>query len=301
MKKWILFIATLLPLGAGAKEIKVLPADTIIRINDRQIIVKETDDRLKVKVFEVTEDNDTIYNEQLFEGVYKNGVSHERRFRNSITIPLPKWKQSLSDPHWAGFGMGFASVTDGSLRMNSADGIDLRGGKSFQFNLNLFDHAFQISRQGWGIVTGLGFRWDVYRFDGNVSLQEVNGVTQVLPAPEDIHYNTTRLKMTRLTIPLLVEWQKRRGRNSCFFVSGGIVAGAKIYSNSVIKYRDTEGRKQKDVLGKDLNLHPVTLDFLLQAGYKSFGLYAMYSPISLFEKDKGPKMCPMAIGAMIYF
>lgn len=301
MRKLMLFIATLLPLGAVASEVQLLPADTTIRVDGKHIVIKESDDRLKVKVFEVVEENDTVYNEQTFEGIYKNGVSHERRFRNSITIPLPKWRQKLSDPHWAGFGIGFANLTDGSLRLNSADGIDVRSGKSFQFNLNLIDHAFQISRTGWGVVTGVGFRWDVYRFDGNIRLQEVDGITQVLSAPDDIYYSTSRLKMTRLTIPLLLEWQKSLRHHSCFFLSGGIVAGAKIYSNSVVKYRDENGHKQKNVLGKDLNLRPITMDILLQAGYGSFGLYAMYSPFSLFEKDKGPKTCPIAIGAMIYF
>lgn len=301
MKKVIFLIVVCFPFIMKGREIQSLPTDTIIRVANKHIQVKESDERLKVKVFEVVEEEDTVYNEQVFEGVYKNGTSRERRFHNSFTITLPKWRQRVSDPHWSGFGMGFANLTDGSLRMNSGEGIDVKSGKSFQFNWNLYDHSFQISRLGWAVVTGLGFRWDVYRFDGNVRLQEIEGITRVLPAPQGIYYSTSRLKMTRLTIPLLLEWQRDLRHHKPFFISAGIVGGAKIYSNSVIKYRDERGHKQKDVLGKDLNLRPITMDILAQVGYRSLGIYAMYSPISLFEKNKGPKVCPVSIGVMWYF
>lgn len=96
------------------------------------------------------------------EGIYKNGTSQERRYRNSLTIPLPGWTRRKYDPHWAGFGIGFANLGGGSLRPNSVCGLDLRSGKSFQFNPNLFDYALTVSRRGWGVVSGPGFRWDVY-------------------------------------------------------------------------------------------------------------------------------------------
>ena len=38
-----------------------------------------------------------------------------------------------------------------------------------------------------------------------------------------------------------------------------------------------------------MNIRPVTMDFLFQAGWDWIGLYAKYSPIDLFENGKGPK------------
>lgn len=302
MKKMIFFIAVFTFIAGKAAISQTLDTDTIIRLNGKNVQIKESDEKLKVKVFEVREENDTIYSSQVFEGVYKNGVSKVRRFNNDIAIPFTKkWRQQVSNPHWSGFGIGFANLTDGSLRMNSAEGMDVRSGKSFQFTLNLYDHAFQISRLGWAIVTGFGFRWDVYRFDGNIRMEEISGITQIIPAPKNVHYTTSRLKMTRFTIPLLLEWQRDGHCKKKFFASAGIVLGAKIYSNSVIKYRDENNHKQKEVLGKDMNLHPITMDILAQVGYRSVGLYAMYSPFSLFEKNKGPKAYPMALGLMWYF
>lgn len=300
MKKGFFSFALFLPYFAQAAGVEPLAEDTVFRFGDKRIQVVESAERLKVKVFEVTESQDTLYSEKVFEGVYRNGTSQERRYRNSLTIPLPGWTKRVSDPHWAGFGVGFASLTDGSLRINSAPGLDLRSGKSFQFSLNLFDYALPVSRRGWALVSGLGFRWDVYRFDGNVSLQEIEGITIPVAAPPGYYWSTSRLKMTRITVPLLLEWQKD-ARDDSFFISAGVIAGAKIYSNSVVKYRDRNDRKRKRVLGKDLNLRPVTLDILAQIGWHSFGIYAMYSPFSLFEKDKGPEAMPMAIGAMLYF
>lgn len=268
-----------------------LVPDTIIRMNSKSIKIRETNDRLNVKVFEVSESNDTIYSDQVFEGVYKDGKSTERRFSKGLYIPMPKWNR-ISNPHWAGFSMGFAGLDRGN--------IDLKGGKSFEFMLNFYEHAFQISRFGWAIVTGAGFRWNTYRLDDNTHFAKLDGITYLLPAPDGIEYETSRLKIVHFTIPVLLEWQKKVTGGKRLFFSGGVVAGAKIYSNSVIKYYNKNG-KQKDILGKDLNLRPITCDVLVQAGYGCVGLYAKYSPLSLFESGRGPELYPMSAGVMLHF
>ena len=53
-----------------------------------------------------------------------------------------------------------------------------------------------------------------------------------------------------------------------------------------------------------MNIRPVTMDFLFQAGWDWIGLYAKYSPIDLFENGKGPKVHPVSIGLkelILYF
>lgn len=289
MKKVLFFMIAFMAVACLVKATPLSP-DTIIHIDGKHVKIKEANDRMTVKVFEVSLNSDTIYRDQVFEGVYKDGKSSERRFSKGLYIPVPRFNR-VSNPHWAGFSMGFAGLNKGN--------IDLKSGKSFEFMLNFYEHAFQISRRGWAIVTGAGFRWNTYRLDDNTRFEKVNGITQLLPAPTDIEYKTSRLKVVHFTIPLLLEWQKKAGGKRLFF-SGGVVAGAKIYSNSVIKYYNMHG-KQKDVLGKDLNLRPVTCDILAQAGYGCIGLYAKYSPLSLFEKGRGPELYPMSAGIMLHF
>ena len=46
------------------------------------------------------------------------------------------------------------------------------------------EFSFPFSRYRWAVVTGAGMRWSRYRLDMNAHFQEVDGVTQLVPAPE---------------------------------------------------------------------------------------------------------------------
>lgn len=90
---------------AGCKWGEPMPADTVIRLENKRIVVKDNGERMKVKVYELTEEGDSIDSEMIFEGHYRDGQSYERRKHiKSINIPIPSWDKDF-DPHWAGFGM----------------------------------------------------------------------------------------------------------------------------------------------------------------------------------------------------
>ena len=79
--------------------------------------------------------------------------------------------------------MGFANFS-GSDGINDVDGVSLRSGNSLEYNLNFMEFSFPFSRYRWAVVTGAGMRWSRYRLDMNAHFQEVDGVTQLVPAPE---------------------------------------------------------------------------------------------------------------------
>lgn len=182
------------------------------------------------------------------------------------------------------------------------DGVSLRSGNSLEYNLNFMEFSFPFSRHRWAVVTGAGMRWSRYRLDMNAHFQEVDGVTQLVPAPEGIVYNASKLNITSLTIPVLLEWQspKHRRKSPRFFVSGGVVGVIKTISSSKIVYHDADGEKRKKKMDRGMNLRPVTMDFLFQAGVGCIGFYAKYSPFGLFEKDKGPKVHPVSLGLQLH-
>jgi hypothetical protein len=43
------------------------------------------------------------------------------------------------------------------------------------------------------------------------------------------------------------------------------------------------------------------MEFMVQAGFDNFGVYARYSPMGLFESGKGPKVHPVALGLQLHF
>ncbi len=53
-------------------------------------------------------------------------------------------------------------------------------------------------------------------------------------------------------------------------------------------------------MGRGMNLRPVTMDFLFQAGVGCIGLYVKYYPFSLFGKDKGPIVHPVFGGLQLH-
>lgn len=301
MKSVLILLAACLSAPAFANTgLQPSATDTIIIVKNKQIEVKDNGDRLKVRVYELTEEGDSVDREMVFEGHYRDGQSYERRKHiKSLNIPVPTWDKNFS-AHWAGFGMGFCNFADGNLHVNDANGVSLRSGKSLEYNLNFLEWSFPFSRYNWAVVTGAGMRWNRYRLDSNEYFKEVDGVTSLVPAPDGIVYSASKLNTTSITIPLLLEWQKRQRNKTLYFFSAGVVGVFKTMSSSKVVYKDAHGDKHKEKMDGGMNLRPVSMDILLQAGFDWIGLYMKYSPVGIFERHKGPELYPVSIGLQLH-
>ena len=83
-----------------------MSTDTVIRLENKRIVVKDNGERMKVKVYELAEEGDSIDSEMIFEGHYRDGQSYERRKHiKSINIPIPSWGKDF-DPHWPASAWG---------------------------------------------------------------------------------------------------------------------------------------------------------------------------------------------------
>jgi len=269
--------------------------DTVINVGKMSLIFMEHDGLVNVKLCSRTDDGECIGKVLIFEGRYRNGQSYEsRRYVKSLIRKITNRDKGF-DPHWGGFGMGFANFM-GSSGINDVDGVSLKSGNSLEYNLNFLEHSWTFSRYHWAVISGFGLRWDRYRLDMNKYFQEVNGVTVLVPAPEGIVYKKSKLNTTSLVIPLLLEWQSSSCHGSCLFVSAGMEGVVKTASSSRVVYNDLDGKEQKRKVDGGMTLRPVTMDFIMQAGIGNFGAYAKYSPMGLFENNKGPKLHPVSIG-----
>lgn len=294
MKRFLLTMAAWLPLmGLLAAEVGPMPADTVIMLEKKRVEIKENGDRMKVRVYELDENGEAVDDEMVFEGHYRDGQSYERRkHMKMLNIPVPTWDRDFS-AHWAGFGMGFNSFT--------GDDISLRKGKSLEYNLNFMEFSLPFSRYNWAVVTGAGLRWNRYRLDENAHFQEVDGVTRLVPAADGIVYKKSKLNITSLTIPVLLGWQTPKKKHKPrFFISGGVVGVIKTTSSSKVVYEDERGESKKQKMDGGMNLRPVTMDVLFQAGVGCIGVYFKYSPVGMFEKDKGPSLHPVSFGLQLH-
>lgn len=294
MKRFLLILLACLPMtGMLAAKTSPMPADTTIRLEKKRIEVKDNGDRLKVRVYETDPDGTQVDDELVFEGHYRDGQSYERRKHiRTINIPVPTWDRDFS-AHWAGFGMGFNSFT--------GDNLALRKGNSLEYNLNFMEFSLPFSRYNWAIVAGAGLRWNRYRLDTDAYLMEVDGITQLVPVSDDMNFKKSKLNTTSITIPVLLEWQTRKMRHRPrFFISGGVVGVVKTMSSSKVTYVNEKGKSKTEKMDGGMNLRPVTMDLLFQAGVGCMGLYFKYSPIESFESDKGPKVNPISFGVQIH-
>ena len=271
----------------------------IFETGNKRITVKENEQkqRIEVQVYELNDRQGSTYYEQIFEGHYRDGKSNEKRkYIASVGIPNPRWKTKHFDPHYAGFGLGFA----GFAEKGDYNNISFHSGKSWEFSFNFAERAIPISYR-LAVVTGLGIRWTRYRLKGNYHFEEIDNYTKLVEAPDGIRYKSSKLGITTLNIPLLLEWQNSRGN---LFFSAGAVGSVKTWSSSRIEFYDDNYRKHKkhkEKVDSGMTLRPITMDLLAQAGTKDVGAYVRYSPISIFENNKGAELYPLSFGLMLHF
>ena len=295
----------------GAEE---LPADTTFQFNRKYIEIKEDSAQIKVKVFEKNEANDTVQYKQLYEGIFSDEKSYEKwTVQEAVGFDIPfikpfsrqkKERSKQMTAHWDGLGLGFANIADRSLNMTNVNGVSIDAGSSREWFLNIGEKILPVYRKNIGITTGIGISWLNLRLDNNTRLVDTNGVTGVYPAPENIQYSLSRLMITRINVPLLLEWQPTiQGKNKAF-LSAGIVGGVKTFSSFLVKYKDrTDTGKRVSIENKDrgLNTTPLYLDYIVQAGYDCVGIYAKYSPFGIFQENKGPDVRAVSLGFILYF
>lgn len=192
-------------------------------------------------------------------------------------------------PHWSGVGFAFANFDN-----DSSPGLDFQS--SYAINWNIGSASVTIGRH-WLLLTGVGIDWSRYHFKGDYGLQEVNGITEFVPAAEGDSYRDSKLLAYFVTIPLLLEYQ-----TGAFYFNAGPVAYINCYSKSQIELRHERGNGVDKIrLGKGLNVLPFNVRLMGKVGIDDFGLFGYYSPISLFGKDKGPELYPWGAGVCLNF
>ncbi len=205
--------------------------------------------------------------------------------------------------HWTGFEIGLNNFFDSDLSMSRSpeeSWMDLNTGKSWNVNLNFHQTSLGLIGNRFGLVTGLGFEFNNYQFDGNNSIEESGGEIRELDLT-GYSLNKSKLTTTYLNVPLLLEVQiGGEKRSKRLHISGGVIGGLKIGSHTKYVYRE-EGRKEKLKNRDDFYINPLRYGLTLRAGYHQAKLYAVYYPVSFFEKDKGPELYPFNVGFSLGF
>ena len=240
------------------------------------------------KVFE----NDTILSFYEDEDpsssiVFKDGVAYDLAFdwRNEYGSQRKKRIKA----HWSGIGFSFANFEN----LDSPD-LDLQA--SYSINWNIASLSTTIGNH-WLVLTGVGIDWSRYHFKGDYGLENINGITQFVPAEEDQSYRDSKLLAYHVTIPFMLEYQVKD-----FFINAGPVVYINCYSKSEMEIYYSYGRRDDHLKWqKKLNILPINMRLMGHIGISGFSIFGYYSPFSMFEKNKGPELYPWGAGLKINF
>ena len=190
--------------------------------------------------------------------------------------------------HWGGMELGFNNFhsIDYSLYSNPNNNfMDLYNAKSIEVNINPLEYTITLVNKKLGLVSGLGFTSNNYRFDNDLTIKkDETGIIQ--PIPLD-NLQKSKLVTTYINVPLLLEvhFGKR------FFVSGGFIGGLNMGSRTKVKIDDHKSKERKS-----FNINPYRGSIAFKAGFKNVYLYSNYSLTPLFKDGKGPELFPYSIG-----
>ena len=206
-------------------------------------------------------------------------------------------KKKHFEPHFAGvelFMNNYLSANHSLSLPNDISYMELNAGKSMGVNVNILEYAIPVA-SFTGFVTGLGIEFNSYYFDGNNNIEKVDNHIVEKQLPANNTYVKTKFRDTYITIPLLYEIQIPDGHEKPFYISAGVIGGAKIGSSTKEIFKQN-GHERTEVNDGGLNILAFRYGIQARMGYRFLNLFATYYPTGLFEKGKGPEVYPFNVG-----
>lgn len=273
---------------------------TYIHIPGTGVEITEDDDSVKVKV-----GNRIIIIDD--DGEIKTRHCHEPKFNG----------------HWAGVDIGFNGYVNKDFNMNfpkEYEYLDLRMEKSVAVNLNFFEQNIPLAKnQKWGIVTGLGFTFNNYKFMRPTRLGMDSTALEGYLA-EDISIRKSKLTAMYLTLPVLFEFQTAPAyHKNGFHINLGVIIGARLSSHTKVYYNElntpfnltqynpetgqyevvytsVSPNDPKEHNYGDWFLQPFKFDASVRIGWNFLNFWADYSLNTLFRQGRGPVLYPWSAG-----
>ena len=189
---------------------------------------------------------------------------------------------------------------------NNYSFMDINNERSFEVSVYPFQHSIGLIGSGFGLASALGIQFNNYRFNlynSNELIGNETAQSWFHQMPDNSTISKAKLVLFSLNVPVMFELQlpdgSSRGRKG-LYLSGGVVGSLKISSHTKVIY-NSENVKYKRKYSNNLGINMFRYSFMARAGYRDLGIYATYSPVSLFKSDKGPELFPYSVGVSFNF
>lgn len=211
-----------------------------------------------------------------------------------------KWERKGNrkfNGHWGGVDIGINGFVDEDYNIDppaAYDFLTLKYEKSAEVNVNIYEQNFNLANNKLGLITGLGLRWNNYRFKDNIVLS--SDEEQISGSPDNSRtWEKSKLVVNYLTVPLLLEYQTNAyARSNSFHITAGVVAGWRYATHTKMMYNEDGNGKPKN--WDSYHLNPFRYDATVRIGWGIINLYATYSLNQMFKKDEGPELNPVTLG-----
>jgi len=302
--------------SSGAAEIRSVKRKVEKEVEmeeDQEIIwVDEEDERVQVKTMgvEVVTDNE---NTEVQVGNHKIIVD------DWGNVTYNKKRKTKFNGHWAGVDLGVTGYLTPDNNMDFGEKyeyLDLNMAKSIKVGINFFELNANLSKnQKWGILTGMGYEFNNYRFDKNVMITPDSNQIAGFYA-SDVSMRKSKLVANYLQVPVLLEFQTNRySKSNSFHLTAGAVFGLRVTSHTkryfeeqnknyelldpvsrqpVLYAESPNNKKVKE--WDDFHLNPFRVDATVRIGWDWINLFGTYSLTTLFRENKGPELYPFTVG-----
>lgn len=272
------------------EESTTIPQDTIrIKVAGKEILIVKGGKSVVIEETETTS-----------EGKTESASTTDSSDNDEITS-----KKKKTAARWSGLDFGVNVLTDGngSSAFSENPIYNIDPAKSLYFNLNLFDHKFDIYKGYVGFTTGIGLNFNHFGFKNNYILS--NQENELVAIKDTVHsYSKNKLNATYIQVPLLLQINTSTNKRKSLALSAGVIAGIRIgskvkqeFTTEINGIYQESKYKNKD----DYALNPFKLDATVRIGYKSLGVFANYSLIPLFDLNKTVAVHPASFGVSFNF
>ncbi len=224
----------------------------------------------------------------------EHGITFKRRIRS---------KPSNVSTNWFIFDLGFTNYND-KTNYTSAETVafaptvagnklnksllELRSGKSSNFNLWFFMQKLNVSKHVLNLKYGMGLEMNNFRYESPVSFTKAANTTMFL---DTISFSKNKLFTSYLTVPVLININTNpNSYKKSFQFSVGASAGYLVASR--LKQISPERGKQK--IRDDFNLERWRINLMAEVGLGPVRLYGTYGLTPLMQN--GLKQYPYSVG-----
>lgn len=232
-------------------------------------------------------------------------VHNNESFSQEITIgSWPEWKHKKKrrsfEGHVSSVNLGINGYFDKDMQETVPADYGFMSTiheKSLEFSIYPVQKNIRLISSYTGLVTAIGLKYNNYRFDIGQMSDISEAARPWFPELSDnARISKSKLTTLNLSVPLVFEVQIPEGSgNNRLYLSAGIEGNLRLKSHTKLVFRDDsdrDKRKRKD----DFGLSGLRYNFIARAGYNDFGIYATYSPVSLFKDNQGPELFPYSVG-----